>query len=50
MKNKHGKTSGLGRRGQFGGWGDVRGLWDGNPVRSDCYAHYTTTDVRNSFE
>ena len=30
-----------------GGWGDVPGLWDGNPVKSD---HYTTTDVINSFE
>ena len=26
------------------------GLWDGNPVKSDCYDHYTTTDVINSFE
>ena len=33
-----------------GGWGDVPGLWDGNPVKSDCYDHYTTTDVINSFE
>jgi len=32
------------------GWGDVLGLWDGNPVKSDCYDHYTTTDVINSFE
>ena len=30
--------------------GDVLGLWDGNPVKSDCYDHYTTTDVINSFE
>ena len=30
-----------------GGWGDVLGLWDGNPVKSDCYDHYTTTDVIN---
>ena len=30
--------------------GDVPGLWDGNPVKSDCYDHYTTTDVINSFE
>ena len=21
------------------------GLWDGNPVKSDCYDYYTTTDV-----
>ena len=21
------------------------GLWDGNPVKSDCYDHYITTDV-----
>ena len=27
---------------------DVPGLWDGNPVKSDCYDHYTTTDVINS--
>ena len=24
------------------------GLWDGNPVKSDCADHYTTTDVMNS--
>ena len=23
---------------------------DGNPVKSDCYDHYTPTDVINSFE
>ena len=23
---------------------------DGNPVKSDCYDHYTTIDVINSFE
>ena len=34
----------------LGGWGDVLGLWDGNPVKSDCYDHYTTRDVINSFE
>ena len=34
----------------FWGWGDVLGLWDGNPVKSDCYDHYTTTNVINSFE
>ena len=28
----------------------VLGLWDGNPVKLDCYDHYTTTDVINSFE
>ena len=32
------------------GWGDVLGLWDGNPVKLDCYDHYTTIDVINSFE
>ena len=32
------------------GMGDVPGLWDGNPVKFDCYDHYTTTDVINSFE
>lgn len=26
------------------------GLWDVNPVKSDCYDYYTTTDVINSFE
>ena len=31
-------------------WGNVLGLWDGNPVKLDCYDHYTTTDVINSFE
>ena len=30
--------------------GDVLGLWDGNPVKPDCYDHYTTTDGINSFE
>ena len=29
--------------------GDVLGLWDGNPVEWDCYDHYTTADVVNSF-
>ena len=33
----------------LGGGGDVLGLWDGNPMKSD-YDHYTTTDVINSFE
>ena len=37
-------------RRQFGGRGDVLGLWDGNPVTLDCDDHYTTTDVINSFE
>ena len=23
------------------------GLWDGNPVKSDCYDRYTTTNVIN---
>ena len=30
------------------GVGDVLGLWEGNPVRLDCGAHYTTRDVLNS--
>ena len=34
----------------LGGEGDVPGLWDGNPVKSDCYDHYTTKEVINSFE
>ena len=49
LTHRHWKTYGLQRR-QFGDWGDVLGLWDGNPVKSDCYDHYTTTDVINSFE
>ena len=32
------------------GWGDVLGLWDGNPVRLDCDDHYTTTNMINTFE
>ena len=32
------------------GVGDVLGLWDGNTMKLDCYDHYTTTDVLNSFE
>ena len=31
-------------------WGDVLALWDGNPVKLDCYDRYTTIDVINSFE
>ena len=31
-------------------WGHVLGLWDGNPMKSDCDDHYRTTDVINSFE
>ena len=49
LTHRHWKTYGLWRR-QFGEWGEVLGLWDGNPVKSDCYDHYTTTDVINSFE
>ena len=49
LTHRHWKTYGLWRR-QFGGWGDVRGLWDGNPVTLDCDDHYTATDVINSFE
>ena len=45
VTHKHWKTYGLWRR-QFGGWRDVLG----KPVKSDCYDHYTTTDVINSFE
>ena len=32
------------------GVGDVLGLRDGNPVKLDCYDHYTTRDVINAFE
>jgi len=33
-------------------WGVRECAWvvDGNPVKLDCYDHYTTTDVINSFE
>ena len=41
------KTCGLQRR-QFGGWGDVLGLWDGNPIKLDCGDHCTTINVINS--
>ena len=34
----------------LGGGGNVLGLLDGNPVKSDCDDHYTTKDVINSFE
>ena len=34
----------------LGGGGNVPGLWDGNPVKLDCYDHCITTDVINSFE
>ena len=37
-------------RDSLGGGGNVLGLWDGNPVKMDCYDHYTTKDVINSFE
>ena len=49
LTHRHRKTYGLRRR-QVGGWVDMLGLWDGNPVKSDCYDHYTNTDVINSFE
>ena len=35
---------------RFEVWGDVLGLCDRNPVNSDCYDHYTTTDVINSYD
>ena len=41
------KTYGFQRR-QFGGWGDVLGLWDGNPIKLDCDDHCTTINVINS--
>ena len=47
LTHRHRKTFGLRRR-QFGGWGDVLGFWDGNPVKVDCDDYYTTTDVINS--
>ena len=34
----------------LGVWGDVLGLWDGNPVKLDCDDQCTTTDVINSLE
>ena len=33
------------QRGQFGGWGDAMGLWDGKPIKLDCDDHRTTTNV-----
>ena len=30
------------------GWGDVLGLWDGNPTIFDCDDHFTTINVINS--
>ena len=41
------KTYGLQKR-QFGGWCDVLGLWNGNPIKLDCEGHCTTTNVINS--
>ena len=32
----------------LGGWGDVLGLWDGNPIKLDD--HCTTTNVINSLK
>ena len=29
-------------------WGDVLGLWEGNPIKLDCDDHCTTTNVINS--
>ena len=29
------------------GWGDMLGLWDGNPIKLDCNDHCTTTNVIN---
>ena len=49
LTHRHRKTYGLWKR-QFGGWEDVLGLWDGNPVKLDSNDHYTTIDVINSFE
>ena len=31
-----------------GGWEDVLGLWDGNPIKLDCDDHCTTINVINS--
>jgi len=33
---------------QFGGWRDVLGLWDGNPIKLDYDDHCTTINVINS--
>ena len=33
---------------QAGGLGDALGLWDGNPIKLDCYDHCTTINVINS--
>ena len=40
------KTYGFQRR-QFWGWGDVLGLWDGNPIRLDCDDHCKSINVIN---
>ena len=29
-------------------WRDALGLWDGNPIKLDSYAHCTTINVINS--
>ena len=34
----------------LGSGGDVPGFWGENPVKWDCFDHYTTTDVITSFE
>jgi len=41
------KLNGFQRR-QVAGWGDVLGLWDGNPIKLDCDDHCTTINVINS--
>ena len=41
------KTYGFQRR-QFGRWGNVLGVWDGNPIKLDCDDHCTTINVINS--
>ena len=42
------KNLGFQRR-QFGGWRNVLGLWDGNPIKLDCANYYTTINVMNSW-
>ena len=30
---------------QFGGWGDVPGIWDGNAIKLGCDDQYSTINV-----
>ena len=41
------KTYGF-QRSQVGGWENVLGVWDGNPIKLDCDDHCTTINIINS--